>query len=108
MGFRLIQLIDSALACGIFVFGIHKGFAGSEDRLACRLVLLLCSRGIVISLLDFLIECLLRIIHLQLLVKDSNPGRADSVACLEAVEERDCQSEAQGLAPILVQLVAKG
>ena len=63
--------------------------------------------AIVVGLLDFFIQHLLRILHHQLPVPDIDTGGADTVTNLKAVEQRDTQAEPDRLTPVILQLVAE-
>ena len=107
LGLRLVELENGALARLVTPPGIVERLLAGEHRLAGRLVFLLRGRSVAIRLLDFLVQALLRVLHLQFLIEDVDTSRTNVVAHLEAVEERDAQREAHDFLPVLPQLLAE-
>ena len=105
---RLIELRDGRLAC--LVFGLHqlKGVLRTLHGLQRCLFLRLRIQGVVIHLLDLLIERLLGVVECQLLILIVDARTSDIITCLEAVEDRDVQIQADILREVVFQLFAKG
>ena len=101
---RLIELRDGRLAS--LVFGLHqlKGILRTLHGLQRCLFLRLRIQGIVIDLLDVLIERLLRIFKSQLLVLLIDTGITDVVTRLETVEDWHVQVQTDILTEVVLQL----
>ena len=89
--FRLVELSDSRLA--ILILRLHQieGSLRTLYRLKRRLLFRQCIQGIVIYLLDFLIERLLGVVELQLLILSLDFRRADAITRLKTVENGNIQ-----------------
>ena len=101
---RFVELGDGSLT--VFVFRLHQleGVLGTLQGFFGRFLLRLRIQGIVVHLLDFLIERLLCVVELQLLVFLLDTGIADVVARLETVEDGDAEVQADVLTEIVLQL----
>ena len=101
---RLVELSDSSLA--ILVLGLHQleSVLRAVNSLSGATLLALRIDCIEIDLLDFLVECLLRIVELQLLRLLRNLGITDVVARLETVEDGHAQAQADILREVVLQL----
>ena len=99
----------SGIGLAILVFRLRqfKGILRAGDGLARAVLLGLSIQGVVVHLLNFLIERLLRVVQLQLLVLLLNAGVADAVARLEAVEDGVGKRQAYNFTQIAVKLMAE-
>ena len=105
---RLVELGDGGLA--VFVLGLLEleGITGRSDRLLRGLLLGLRVQGVVIHLLDLLVERLLRIVELQLLVLLLDTGIANLVTRLETVEDGHAHVQTDILREVVLELFAEG
>ena len=104
----LIKLSDSSLS--VLVFRLHQleGILRAHHCLEGTLFLGERIQGIVIHLLDLLIERLLRILKLQFLIRAIGTGTTDIIAHLETIEDGNIQVQGDELTEIVPQLPAEG
>ena len=101
---RLVELGNGSLTVLILCLCEVKGVIGGSDSLLRGLLLGLGIERVIIYLLYILIERLLRIVERQLLVLLIDTGSADTVARLEAVEDRHIKVQTDILREVILQL----
>ena len=103
----LIELSDGGLAVLVFGLREHEGILAGVGGSLTAGIFGTGSKGIVISLLNLLIERLLDVVELEDLILAIYLGRTDAVARLEAAEDRNAEIQADVLREVVPQLGAE-
>ena len=104
----IVVLGDAGLADLVFLLGQFVVLPGARRRFAAAGVAGLGRDGVVVGLLDLLVEGFLNAFKLDLLSLETQFGRTDAVADGESLEDGDVQRQADVLLKLFLSCCPNG